>query len=125
MADVVYLIRDMLFSSKLRETAKQLGVTIAAAPTPAALVEAARGARMMIVDLRLPGVMDAISALQAQKSDPAFANLGECIGFIDHEKTDVMDAAKAGGCTRVLTKGEFARKLPALLADLAPAKVPA
>jgi len=36
MADVVYFITDMLFSSKLREAAKATGVTVQPARDPAA-----------------------------------------------------------------------------------------
>ena len=41
------------------------------------------------------------------------------VGFIDHEKTDVMDAARAKGCTDVMAKGQFANALPKLLASIA------
>src|SRR5256714_15507062 len=111
MADVVYLIRDMLFSSKIREAAAQLGLTVQGAPDPAALARAAPGARVAIVDLRLPQALDALDALAA---NPAAAEVAR-VGFVDHEKVDVMDAARAHGCGRVLTKGQFAKELPALL----------
>ena len=111
MADVVYLIRDMLFSSKIREVAAQLGLTAQGAPDPAALARAAPGARLAIIDLRLPQALDALDALAA---DPAAAAVAR-VGFVDHEKVDVMDAARAHGCGRVLTKGQFAKELPALL----------
>ena len=55
MADVVYLIQDMLFSSKMREAAKQVGVTMQGARDPAALRPRRRAApSWSIVDLRLP-----------------------------------------------------------------------
>ena len=38
------------------------------------------------------------------------------VGFIDHERTDVMDAARAAGCADVMAKGQFANALPKLLA---------
>jgi hypothetical protein len=116
MADVVYLVRDMLFTSKIREVARQLGLAVQAAPDPAALSRAAAGARLVIVDLRLPQALEALDALAA---DPAAAAVPR-VGFVDHEKVDVMDAARAHGCGRVLTKGQFAKELPALLAPAAP-----
>jgi hypothetical protein len=114
MADVVYLVRDMMFTSKIREVARQLGLQIQAAPDPAALAQAAAGARVAIVDLRLPQALEALDALAAQPAGPTV------IGFVDHEKVEVMDAARARGCTRVLTKGQFAKELPALLAARVP-----
>ena len=115
MADVVYFARDMLFTSKIREVARTLGVTVEAARDPAALAEAAGGARLVILDLRLDGALAALDALAAR------AATVRAVGFVDHEKTDVMAAARARGCTEVLTKGQFARELPRLLAPGPPA----
>jgi CheY-like chemotaxis protein len=111
MADVVYLVRDMLFTSKIREVARQLGLQAQSAPDPAALSRAATGARLVIVDLRLPQALEALDALVA---DPGAAGVPR-VGFVDHEKAEVMDAARAHGCQRVLTKGQFAKELPGLL----------
>ena len=110
MADVAYLIQDMLFSSKVREAAKASGLTVQAAREPAAFVDAARGARLAIVDLRLPAAMQALQALGSGT---------RTIGFIDHEKTDVMDAARGHGA-EVMAKGQFANALPKLFASLKP-----
>jgi hypothetical protein len=120
MADVVYLVSDMLFSSKIRETAKPMGLTVQGQRDPVALaVAAAAGARMVIVDLRLPIALDALDALAR---DPAAAAVPS-VGFIDHELTDVMDAARAHGCGQVMAKGQFANALPRLLASLVPPSV--
>ncbi|HXJ21619.1 MAG TPA: hypothetical protein VMT03_15445 [Polyangia bacterium] len=108
MADVAYLIQDMLFSSKVREAAKASGVSVQAAREPAAFAEAARGAKLAIVDLRLPVAMQALQALAAGT---------RAVGFVDHEKTDVMDAARAHGA-EVMAKGQFANALPKLFASL-------
>jgi hypothetical protein len=116
MADVVYLISDMLFSSKLREAAKATGVSIQAVRDPAAWAAAARDAKLAIVDLRLPAALAALSALAASPSPSV-----RTVGFIDHERTDVMDAARSAGCADVMAKGQFANALPKLLATLAPA----
>jgi hypothetical protein len=112
MADVVYFINDMLFSSKLREAAKATGLTIQPAREPAAFAAAAREAKLAIVDLRLPTALAALEAL---------GGAVRTVGFIDHEKTDVMDAARAKGCSDVMAKGQFANALPKLLASIAPA----
>ena len=114
MADVVYMISDMLFSSKLREAAKATGVSVQAARDPAAWAEAARGAKLAIVDLRLPAALSALDALAASPSQPGVRT----VGFIDHERTDVMDQARAKGCADVMAKGQFANALPKLLSSL-------
>jgi len=69
-------------------------------------VPAATGdARFFIVDLRRP---DALAALEAA------APAAKKIGFVDHERTDVMEAARARGCV-ALAKGKFSSELPRLL----------
>ena len=114
MADVVHLITDMLFASKVREAAKHVGLTIQGARDPLSLTEAARAARLVIVDLRVPRALEALEALSG---DPA-ARAVPCVGFIDHERTDVMDAARARGCGQVMAKGQCANALPKLLAGV-------
>ena len=47
MAEVVYLIQDMLFSSKVRETAKPLGVTSRARDVAALAAAASAGAKLV------------------------------------------------------------------------------
>jgi hypothetical protein len=42
---VAYLVQDLLFVSKIREAARQLGVEVERAASPEALYEAARRAR--------------------------------------------------------------------------------
>jgi DNA-binding NarL/FixJ family response regulator len=113
MADVVTLIQDMLFSSKVREAAKATGATVQSTRDIPALVAAARDAKLVIVDLRLPTALAALDALAAATT-PATT-----VGFIDHEKTDVMAEASAKGCTHVMAKGQFANALPKLLSAIA------
>lgn len=97
-------MNDLLFTSKIRETATQLGLECKAARS-AADVANATDARVLIVDLRRP---DAMAALDAA---PAAAKK---IGFVDHERADVFEAARAKGCV-ALAKGKFASELPRLL----------
>jgi CheY-like chemotaxis protein len=111
MADVVYFARDMVFTSKIREVARQVGLSVAPARDPAGLAAAAAGARLVILDLRLPEAMEALAAVGA---DPACADVAT-VGFVDHEKVEVMDLARSRGCRQVLTKGQFAHALPKLM----------
>ena len=115
MADIVHLITDMLFASKVREAAKHLGLTIQGTRDPVALAAAARDAKLVIVDLRVPRALEALEALSG---DPAARSV-PTVGFVDHERTDVMDAARARGCGQVMAKGQFANALPKLLSSLA------
>ena len=112
MGRVVYLCSDLLFTSKIRETARQLGLDTTAVRDAAALLEAARGADAVILDLRLPIALDALRRLRAEPATAAVP----AIGFCEHERVDHMAEARAAGCDRVLAKGRFSTELPHLLA---------
>jgi hypothetical protein len=114
VADVAYLIRDMMFTSKIREVARQLGVSVAPARDAAGLLQAARGARLVVLDLRLEGALDALTQL---RREPELADV-TTVGFVEHERLDVMDAARAAGISQVMAKGQFANALPKLLAPI-------
>ena len=111
MADVVYLVNDLFFVAKIEDVADRLGISRRAAPDASALADAARDARLVIVDLRRA---DALAALDALHADPATAAV-RSLGFIDHANVAAMDAARAHGCTTVLSKQRFASELPTLL----------
>ncbi len=113
MAPIVYLVRDLVFASKIQESGAALGIPVERAPDDATLPDAASGARLVIVDLRLP---EALSALDRLAADPRTRSVPS-VGFVDHENVDMIRAAAARGCRSVLSKRRFAAELPALLAD--------
>ena len=115
MAGVVYLVRDLVFASKIGEAAAHLGVEVASARDADGLVTLARGARLVIVDLR---DADGMRALELLAKDPETSGV-ESVGFVGHERLDVMETARALGCGTVLAKGAFANGLPALLRRVA------
>lgn len=112
MKPVVYLVQDLVFVAKIREVAERLGVPVERARDAAALADGARRARLVIVDLRLPAALPALERLAA---DPEAASVPS-VAFVGHEQVDLMQAATARGCKRVLAKGQFATELPRLLA---------
>jgi hypothetical protein len=110
---VLYVVRDLLFVSKIREAAEALGVPVQGVRAVETLPEVARGARLVILDLGLP---DALRALELLAAHPDTAGIAT-VGFVGHERTDVMETAKALGCGRVMAKGELATKLGSLLGE--------
>jgi len=108
---VAYVVRDLLFVSKIREVAEPLGVPLIPVRDVETLPGAARGARLVGLDLGLP---QALRALELLAADPDTAAI-PTVGFVGHERLDVMETARALGCGQVMAKGEFAAKLPGLL----------
>jgi DNA-binding NarL/FixJ family response regulator len=86
-------------------------VSVAALKDAAAFADLGEGARLAIIDLRLPGALEILAAIKGHATHSGVRT----IGFIDHERTDVMDEARALGCDEVMSKGQFSNSLPRLL----------
>jgi hypothetical protein len=114
MADAVYLVRDLLFDSRINEAADHFGIPTAGARDAEGLAAAAHGARLVIIDL---GHADAMRALELLARDPETAEI-QSFGFVGHAEIDTMDTAKALGCKRVLARGQLAAELPRLFGRL-------
>jgi hypothetical protein len=103
---VVFWVQDLLFVSKIREVARTLGVEAKSVRDADALAAAASNATLVVLDLRLP---TALPALERLAGTPV-----KKVGFIDHERTDVMERARELGCI-ALAKGKFSTELPTLM----------
>jgi CheY-like chemotaxis protein len=110
---VLYVVHDLLFVSKIQEAAEALGVTVQGVRDVETLPEVAKGARLVVLDLGLPQAIRALEILAAQPDTAGIPS----VGFVGHERRDVMETATALGCGRVMAKGEFATRLAALLRE--------
>lgn len=111
MAAVVYLVPDLFFAARILEAARQLGLEVESARDAEALAASARGARLVLLDLRSPDALRALELLAADPPAPAVP----VVGFVDHERVEMFERARAKGC-RVLSKRQFSSDLPGLLA---------
>ncbi|MBI1945805.1 MAG: hypothetical protein HYS27_08920 [Deltaproteobacteria bacterium] len=112
MATVLVAISDLMFSSKVSGAARALGVTYhrAARNAPLASEVTRTEATRVLVELGAsPGVLDAVADVRRQHPGV------EIVGFCSHTLAELMQRARAVGCTRVLTQGELAGELPELL----------
>ena len=112
--NILSLVPDLFFASKINTAATHLGVTIHAT-TPERLVADARARHpdLIIVDLHTPGgVLDAVREL---KRDPALANT-RVIGFYSHVEAQMRAAALEAGVDEPMPRSAFTVKLAALLA---------
>ena len=62
---VLYVVRDLLFVSKIRETAEPLGVAVQGVRDVETLPDAAKAAKLVVLDLALPQAMRALELLAA------------------------------------------------------------
>jgi CheY-like chemotaxis protein len=116
-ANVVALVEDLFFLTKIQEAAKAVGVKVVpgdARLSSAAIAEAQPQA--IILDLNYRG-LPIVDCIRALKADPATRPI-RIVGFVSHVQEQLISAARAAGCDSVMARSAFARQLPNLLQSL-------
>lgn len=112
---ILAILDDLMFSSKIKTAAKQLGV-------PVSIVRSSEGAladmrthlpTLVIFDLNNPRT-DPIGTVSAMKADPSLASI-PTVGFSQHTQTDAIEAARRAGVGEVLARGAFFERLADIL----------
>ncbi len=111
MPQVIALIDDLMFLSRVREAARGLDVEVKALRQPPA--EDVPDARLVIVDLDRFGDPETLRHLRSA------LGARPVIGFLSHVHADRARQAREAGCTRVLARSAFVQELPALLSTAA------
>ena len=108
-------VDDLFFRSKVRTTAKHLGIEITFAATSDEMVAQAKSLQptLLIFDLNSQK-MDAIATIAALKSNADTSAL-RAIGFASHVHTEVIAAASNAGADDVLPRSAFAGRLADIL----------
>jgi CheY-like chemotaxis protein len=115
---ILVAVDDMLFSSKIRTTAKQVGADLTFARSPADIVRVAREAQPSLVVFDLNSVLtDPVATIGALKADPATAGL-RIVAFVSHVQTALIEAARAAGADEVVARSAFAANLAQILGRL-------
>jgi hypothetical protein len=104
---IVALVRDLMFSSKIRSEAQAAGVAVRMVREPGQLAGA--GGRLLLADLNQPGAIEAAARWLA--ADPARA----AVGFISHVDADTAARARAAGIRNIVARSAFVAGLPQLL----------
>ena len=113
MADVVALVDDLFFQSKILETARHAGVQLKICGTADAFLQeiAQNPTALVIVDLNSrSNPIETIERLRAA------GNLAPIIGYLSHVQTELAERAKSAGCREVMPRSAFTMKLAAILA---------
>jgi len=112
---ILAIVDDLMFTSKIRTTAGQLGVPVAFARSRDAALTAMRitQPRLVILDLNSRGA-DPLGTLTAMQDDPALAGL-PTIGFVSHVQTDLIDAARQAGIGEVMARSAFTARLAEII----------
>jgi PleD family two-component response regulator len=113
---VLALVDDLMFASKIKTTATQIGVTVTFARSSDAALTAMRASTpaLVIFDLNNPRT-DPLGTVAAMKLDAALASI-PTLGYASHVQVEVINAARAAGVDEVLARSAFTTQLPDLLA---------
>ena len=112
---ILAVVDDLMFTSKIRTAASQLGVSVGFARSwEAAIAEMQKAPpSMVILDLDNPRTAP-LDIIARMKADPSLAQL-PTVGFVSHVHTDVIDAARRAGIGDVLARSAFTQQIADIL----------
>ena len=113
--NIIAVVDDLFFASKIRGTAEELGVTARFAPNIDAVFETARRDQpsLIICDLHSQKV-DPLELVKQLKADKELRSI-PLLGFFSHVQTELQQQAEAAGFDRVLPRSAFSKHLPEIL----------
>jgi len=113
---ILAIVDDLMFTSKIKITAAQLGVPLTFARSSEGALGEMRKERPALVIFDLNSTRTSpLSTASAMKSDPSLADIPS-IGFVSHVQTELIDAARQAGIDEVLPRSAFTMRLPEILA---------
>jgi PleD family two-component response regulator len=112
---ILAVLDDLMFSSKIKTTANQLGVPVAfARSAESALTEMRKSAPSLVIfDLNNPRT-NPLGIVAAMKQDAALAAI-PTVGYASHVQVDVINAARQAGVDEVLPRSAFTTQLADIL----------
>jgi CheY-like chemotaxis protein len=112
---ILAVLDDLMFSSKIKTTANQLGIPLTfARSADAALGEMRKAAPSLVIfDLNNPRT-NPLGIVAAMKQEPALAAI-PTVGYASHVQVDVINAARQAGVDEVLPRSAFTTQLAEIL----------
>jgi CheY-like chemotaxis protein len=110
---VLGCIRDLMFSTRVRDAARQHGHECQIVTKAADVADNLPGADLVVIDLMVMGggALEAVAAAAAAGVP--------VVAYGEHVQADVLQAGRDAGADEVFKRSEFTRRLEALLADAA------
>jgi PleD family two-component response regulator len=113
---ILAVLDDLMFTSKIKTAASQLGVAVTfarSADAVRAALSSTTKPSLVILDLNNPRI-DPLGIVSEMKSNPAMDAI-PTIGFVSHVQTDLIQAARSAGVGEVLARSAFVTQLPDIL----------
>lgn len=112
---IVAAVEDLIFASKIGQTAKNLGLPIVFARSREETIQRVREneTQMVLVDLNSRRC-EPIELIREMKEDEALRAI-RIVGYVSHVQGDIIVAARKAGCDRVMARSIFSSRLPDIL----------
>jgi len=112
---ILAILDDLIFTSKIRVAASQLGVPVKFARTADAALADMRdqAPSLVIFDLNNPRT-DPLGTVRTMKLDATLASI-RTVGFVSHVQTELIEAARQAGVDEVLARSAFTTRLAEIL----------
>jgi PleD family two-component response regulator len=113
---VLAIVDDLMFASKIRSAAAQLGVPVTFAKSSAAALASVRDTAPSLVILDLNNSRtDPLGTVAALKADAETSAI-RTVGYVSHVQTELIEAARQAGVDEVMARSVFAARLADILA---------
>ena len=112
---ILAVLDDLMFSSKIKTTASQLGATVTFARSADAALNEMRKSppSLVILDLNNPRTSP-LAIVASMKADPALASV-PTLGYVSHVDTATINAAHEAGVGEILARSAFTVQLAEIL----------
>ena len=112
---ILAVLDDLMFTSKIKTAASQLGVAVTFARSADTALDEMRKASptLVIFDLNSARI-DPLGIVATMKRDATLASI-PTIGYASHVQTDVINAARQAGIGEVLARSAFTPQIGEIL----------
>lgn len=112
---ILAVLDDLMFMSKIKTAAGQLGVAVTFARSADAALAEMRKSPPSLVILDLNNARTSpLSIVAAMKQDPALSSI-RTVGYASHVQVDVISAARQAGVDDVMARSAFTQHLAEIL----------
>jgi PleD family two-component response regulator len=122
-AVILAILDDLMFTSKIRMAAQQVGAAVSIARSrESALTEMrTHPPSLVILDLNNPRT-DPLGIVSTMKADPALAAV-PTVAFASHVQVELIETARRAGIDQVMARSMFTERLAQILRGAEPTAV--
>lgn len=105
MPKITAIVNDLIFMTKIRNTAEYFGLPVAFVGTEAQVDHYLKDCGLVLIDLE-NDLVDSLSLIERLKNNPDTSSI-KLIAYMSHVNTPLRAKALAAGCDEVLSRFEF------------------